>query len=688
MELLTNVRVLFIFFLLTTFTELTTDAQTSPIPITELTTGAQTSPIPSSTMTTTMTSTSMASTSTLVTELSTGSQTSPIPITELTTGSQTSPIPITELTTGSQTSPIPITELTTGAQTSPIPTWTPPSTTWPTTTPASTTTTWPTTTLASTTTTAPAVCNEAKLQSAVLYSNGSVFYSFGQAGANTLAASKETCKNSAIGYTATVKCQTRTNIDGTVTAYYEYATLREVSCAESPTTLLDHIKKQTATTENVESNMAVVSVLSTDFSSKTTKYVKDVVQAIHAMNNQIKQDYIQITERTMNYFVWTTDNLNTALQSSNDTVLTDQEKLQYIEALEVFSSNMILTQDKLTMMSPSSVFEAQKIPYMPGVSPGAIEFSGSITDVMPRSGSPTPPSVQSTIPASAIPASTISNMTNALFYLHKTGVLFPRPNDSALKIGQVVSVQISNMTLQNLKDPIQYSFTRAVVSVQTEKVSRCTIHLERCGYFSIPDSTWKFDGCVTNVDQSNTSTTCYCNHTTNFAVLTQTQYVQENLVLNVVGRIGCICSILGLPFLTIVYLSFKSLRTNKINQIHMHLSICLLVGYITFLVGVERPRAYSTCNAVGFILQFSFLSAWGWMFIEFFTMYKKLIVVITEIGSKYLLKCSVLVYSMSLLITGATLIVAYTTGDSVQYTNWSIAPTSLQLIPYALFHIT
>nr|XP_039261305.1 adhesion G-protein coupled receptor G6-like [Styela clava] len=523
---------------------------------------------------------------------------------------------------------------------------------------------------------APAVCNEAKLQSAVLYFHGSVFYSFGQTGANSLASSKETCKNSAIGFTATVECHTRTNIDGTVTAYYEYATLREVSCEESPASLLDQIKNHTATTENVESNMAVANVLSSDFSSKTTKDVKDVVQAIHEMNNQIKQDNIQITERTMNYLVWTTDNLNKALKSSNDTVLTDQEKLQYIEALEVFSSNMILTQDKMTMTSPSSVFKAQKIPYMPGASPGAIEFSGSITEVLPGSGSLTPPSVQSTIPASAIPALTISNMTNALFYLHETGVLFPSPNDSAVQVGQVVSVQISNTTLQNLKDPIQHSFTRAVVSVQIEKVSGCTINLERCGYFSIPDSTWKFDGCVTNVDQSNTSTTCYCNHTTNFAVLVQTQHVQESLVLDVVGTIGCICSILGLLLLMIIYFSFKSLRTNKLNQIHMHLSICLLIGYITFLAGVERPRAYSACIAVGFILQFSFLSAWGWMLIEFFTMYKKLIVVFTEIESKYLFKCSVFVYSMSLFITGVTLIVAYTTGDSVQHTNWSIAPTT------------
>ncbi|XP_077973085.1 uncharacterized protein LOC120337548 isoform X2 [Styela clava] len=523
---------------------------------------------------------------------------------------------------------------------------------------------------------APAVCNEAKLQSAVLYFHGSVFYSFEQTGANSLASSKETCKNSAIGFTATVECHTRTNIDGTVTAYYEYATLREVSCEESPASLLDQIKNHTATTENVESNMAVANVLSSDFSSKTTKDVKDVVQAIHEMNNQIKQDNIQITERTMNYLVWTTDNLNKALKSSNDTVLTDQEKLQYIEALEVFSSNMILTQDKMTMTSPSSVFKAQKIPYMPGASPGAIEFSGSITEVLPGSGSLTPPSVQSTIPASAIPALTISNMTNALFYLHETGVLFPSPNDSAVQVGQVVSVQISNTTLQNLKDPIQHSFTRAVVSVQIEKVSGCTINLERCGYFSIPDSTWKFDGCVTNVDQSNTSTTCYCNHTTNFAVLVQTQHVQENLVLDVVGTIGCICSILGLLLLMIIYFSFKALRTNKLNQIHMHLSICLLIGYITFLAGVERPRAYSACIAVGFILQFSFLSAWGWMLIEFFTMYKKLIVVFTEIESKYLLKCSVFVYSMSLFITGVTLIVAYTTGDSMQHTNWSIAPTT------------
>ena len=68
--------------------------------------------------------------------------------------------------------------------------------------------------------------------------------------------------------------------------------------------------------------------------------------------------------------------------------------------------------------------------------------------------------------------------------------------------------------------------------------------------------------------------------------------------------------------------TYRSLRIKKLNHIHMHLCLSLLVGYCTFIFGVERPKPYMTCMVVGAIIQFSFLSAWGWMVTEFYVMYR------------------------------------------------------------------
>lgn len=70
------------------------------------------------------------------------------------------------------------------------------------------------------------------------------------------------------------------------------------------------------------------------------------------------------------------------------------------------------------------------------------------------------------------------------------------------------------------------------------------------------------------------------------------------------------------------YFRFRALRTKKLNQVHIHLCVSLLVGYLTFLIGVERPRLYAPCLAITAVLQFAFLSAWGWMVTEFFVMYR------------------------------------------------------------------
>lgn len=58
------------------------------------------------------------------------------------------------------------------------------------------------------------------------------------------------------------------------------------------------------------------------------------------------------------------------------------------------------------------------------------------------------------------------------------------------------------------------------------------------------------------------------------------------------------------------------------NQIHIHLCACLLAFYVTYLAGVERNKGYIPCVIVAGVLQFSMLSAWGWMLVESVTMFR------------------------------------------------------------------
>nr|XP_039262229.1 adhesion G-protein coupled receptor G4-like [Styela clava] len=477
-------------------------------------------------------------------------------------------------------------------------------------------------------------------------------YTFPTTEGNTPSRSLETCANS--NYSATVKCiATNRSSSGS----FDIKTLEEYACEVDVNSLIETAKMPGLTSARLESTMGELSSLS---SKQTSKSIKETIQVLDVLKEATKNDNINITEEAMVSLLWIMDDIHSTVEHQkpgDQFEVLQNEKLLLLETLEVYGSNLVLVDEVFTKMSETNLFQAQKINFL---TDNPIVFHGTISN-----NGTFQPSAKSFIPKSAIPNGV--EKKNAVFYLHKDATLFPTPSKDNIKVNQVLSSQISKSTLRDLKEPVMHSFTLPLKNFGSKK----NFITQRCSYLNLSTGVWEFNGCKTIIINSNI-TSCTCDHMTNFAVLVQTHDVMSSYAIQIVGYIGCSCSSVALILVLIIYLGFQKLRSNQVNQILIHLSACLLVGYLTFLIGVERPRDYISCMAVGAILQFSFLSAWGWMFSECVTMYKKLVTVFNNMSKNYVIKTAAIVYIVAFIITMATSIIAYVIGDSEEYEDWEL----------------
>ncbi|XP_036807307.1 adhesion G-protein coupled receptor G7 [Oncorhynchus mykiss] len=146
---------------------------------------------------------------------------------------------------------------------------------------------------------------------------------------------------------------------------------------------------------------------------------------------------------------------------------------------------------------------------------------------------------------------------------------------------------------------------------------------------------WSTFGC-SKVNHSADGLRCFCNHTTNFAVLMSFRrdykYADE---LNWITTLGCSMSIIGLSLtLTFQMVTRKSRKTNP-TVLLMSVCMCLLIFTLLFMMGVDNPhkqlgkpeiqkdnilplsdthteRDRGPCTAVAVLLQYFLLGTFTW----------------------------------------------------------------------------
>ncbi|XP_061079239.1 adhesion G protein-coupled receptor E1-like [Conger conger] len=129
------------------------------------------------------------------------------------------------------------------------------------------------------------------------------------------------------------------------------------------------------------------------------------------------------------------------------------------------------------------------------------------------------------------------------------------------------------------------------------------------------ETRWSVDGCTASFSNEN-YTVCSCTHLSTFALLLQTEEQEEDSSL--LEAVNLFCMSVGLAFLALAILTFLLCTWNpKINNTaRLHLSICLFLGHLLFLVGVSRTENAVACAVIAGMLHFLFLSSFVWMLLE------------------------------------------------------------------------
>ncbi|XP_038052348.1 latrophilin-like protein LAT-2 [Patiria miniata] len=134
---------------------------------------------------------------------------------------------------------------------------------------------------------------------------------------------------------------------------------------------------------------------------------------------------------------------------------------------------------------------------------------------------------------------------------------------------------------------------------------------------------WSGEGCsVTNEGANLTnSTTCSCDHLTNFAVLMQldTNAVPipkaDEKALTILSILGGSLSILCLTLMLVIYALFGMYKTER-GMVHTNLCVALLISQLVFLTGIDAVSDTTGCRVAAVLLHYFLLASFSWMLVE------------------------------------------------------------------------
>ncbi|KAL8588189.1 hypothetical protein ACOMHN_063585 [Nucella lapillus] len=223
----------------------------------------------------------------------------------------------------------------------------------------------------------------------------------------------------------------------------------------------------------------------------------------------------------------------------------------------------------------------------------------------------------------------------------------------------VIAASIVGHKVMNLEDPVIFSLAHENPNSTNA----------RCVFWDPAISEWSSQGCRRVDGQSGArTTTCQCDHLTNFALLMdvygQGGWLSEKdrKILSVISFIGCGLSLLALLLTLLTYIFFRKLRRDNPSKILINLCIALLLSNLVYVAGMH-PYALdnlASCKTVAVLLHFSLLAALCWMAVEAFYMYQALVLVFKTYYTNFLLKCSLIGWGIPALIVILTLSINHT----------------------------
>ncbi|XP_037536700.1 adhesion G-protein coupled receptor D2 [Nematolebias whitei] len=170
---------------------------------------------------------------------------------------------------------------------------------------------------------------------------------------------------------------------------------------------------------------------------------------------------------------------------------------------------------------------------------------------------------------------------------------------------------------------------------------------------------WNTKGCVI-VSKHYGYTVCYCNHTTNFALLLQVYDAQRSAdhekALQVLTFIGCGVSLCGLLFTFILFIAVGVPNSDR-TTVHKNLIIALGLAELLLMCSDWASENEAACYLVTALLHLFFMASFSWMLVEGLLLWSK--VVSVNISEDRRMKLYYIIgWGLPVLIVGITLAIS------------------------------
>ncbi|XP_021030409.2 adhesion G-protein coupled receptor G6 isoform X1 [Mus caroli] len=244
-------------------------------------------------------------------------------------------------------------------------------------------------------------------------------------------------------------------------------------------------------------------------------------------------------------------------------------------------------------------------------------------------------------------------------FFNKTGLFQDVGSQRKVLVSYVMACSIGNITIQNLKDPVQIK----IKHTRTQEV-----HHPICAFWDMNKNKsfggWNTSGCVAHSDLDAGETICLCSHFTHFGVLmdlprSASQIDGRNTkVLTFITYIGCGISAIFSAATLLTYVAFEKLRRDYPSRILMNLSSALLFLNLIFLLDgwITSFGVAGLCTAVAALLHFFLLATFTWMGLEAIHMYIALVKVFNTYIHRYILKFCIIGWGLPALVVSIILV--------------------------------
>ncbi|KAM6963084.1 adhesion G protein-coupled receptor D2 [Aplochiton taeniatus] len=200
--------------------------------------------------------------------------------------------------------------------------------------------------------------------------------------------------------------------------------------------------------------------------------------------------------------------------------------------------------------------------------------------------------------------------------------------------GQLTTAVISatvrdSSRAQSIPVAVQYTLSSSHVTEDSHRVTPLcafwNFSLMHGGYCN----SWSSDGCRVTYSSPDV-TSCFCNHTTNFAVLMN--YMEskwspeEELVLTKLTFIGSGASLCALA-VTLMLFTVLDLPQSDRTSIHRNLLISLTCAQVLLLCSGSAVNSKVACTLVAALLHLFFMAAFSWMLVEGLLLWSKVVTV-------------------------------------------------------------